>query len=160
MSSLSLNISLIKHRLQLQPVLNSTLYKIWHCTLPTYFSASASALSFRAGSSLHGSGGTTYSVSSGSVHGSYNSRTMDYDIAVLRPSSAFATGSATIRAVSLTSSRPSNGATAYVSGWGTTSVSVYLFQYFSICVIKVCLSTLMSYRLFMIMWLYIYFLIT
>ncbi|KAI7815140.1 Serine protease [Rhyzopertha dominica] len=85
--------------------------------------SSVSSLSLRAGSTQHASGGNVHTLASGLVHGSYSSRTLDYDIAVLRTSSAFSLGSTGIRAVSLLSagSSPSTGALAYVSGWGTLS---------------------------------------
>lgn len=88
--------------------------------------SSVSSLSLRAGSTQHASGGNVHTLASGLVHGSYSSRTLDYDIAVLRTSSAFSLGSTGIRAVSLLSagSSPSTGALAYVSGWGTLSVSI------------------------------------
>lgn len=89
-----------------------------------FYRASVSAISLRAGSSLHASGGTLHGISSGSIHGSYSSRTLDFDIAVLRASSSFALGASGIRAVALLSanSNPAAGVTAWVSGWGTTSV--------------------------------------
>lgn len=91
------------------------------------FSATVASLSLRAGSALHASGGTLTTISGGVVHGSYSSSTLDNDIAVLRASSAFPIGSTTVRTVSLlgSGSSPSTGATAWVSGWGTTAVSIW-----------------------------------
>ncbi|KAI7815138.1 Serine protease [Rhyzopertha dominica] len=85
--------------------------------------ASVASISLRAGSSLHASGGSVHSISGGSVHGSYSSRTLDFDIAALRAASAFSLGSSGINRVSLlgSGSNPATGALAWVSGWGTTS---------------------------------------
>ncbi|GJQ74459.1 hypothetical protein Trydic_g21329 [Trypoxylus dichotomus] len=85
--------------------------------------SSSSFFTIRAGSSIRGSGGSVHSVSSIIAHSSYNSRTIDYDIAVIRVSSAFSLGSFGVSAISLPSSgsTPSAGATAVVSGWGTLS---------------------------------------
>ncbi|XP_039481531.1 trypsin beta [Drosophila santomea] len=83
-------------------------------------SVSASSLKIRAGSSYWSSGGVVISVSSFKNHEGYNANTMVNDIAVIRLSSALSFSS-TIKAISLASSNPANGAAASVSGWGTES---------------------------------------
>ncbi|XP_073812425.1 trypsin alpha-4 [Musca autumnalis] len=83
-------------------------------------SVSASVLKVRAGSSYWNSGGTLVSVAAFKNHEGYNSKTMVNDIAVIRLSSSL-TMSSSIKAISLASSAPANGAAATVSGWGTTS---------------------------------------
>lgn len=85
------------------------------------------AATLRAGSSLQNSGGTVISVSEAIVHELFNSAAYDYDVAVLKPSSAFPIGSATVNVVPLTvaGSAPASGALLHVAGWGTTTVSMY-----------------------------------
>ncbi|XP_043645688.1 trypsin beta [Drosophila teissieri] len=81
-------------------------------------SVSASSLKIRAGSSYWSSGGVSVSVASFKNHEGYNANTMVNDIAVIHLSSALSFSS-TIKAISLASSNPANGAAASVSGWGT-----------------------------------------
>ncbi|XP_049942723.1 trypsin alpha-like [Schistocerca serialis cubense] len=66
-------------------------------------------ISFRAGSSIRGSGGTVRKAGSGYMHGSYDSNTLDYDVTV-------------IKVVSLPSDGydPEGGLAVTVTGWGTT----------------------------------------
>lgn len=84
-----------------------------------------SAATLRSGSSLQNSGGTVTTVSEAIVHESFNSAAYDYDIAVLRPSSAFPIGLGSVAVVALPAigSAPISGAVLHVAGWGTTSVS-------------------------------------
>ncbi|XP_043645687.1 trypsin delta [Drosophila teissieri] len=81
-------------------------------------SVSTSVLQVRAGSSYWSSGGVTVSVSAFKNHEGYNANTMVNDIAIIKLSSALSFSS-TIKAISLASSNPANGAAASVSGWGT-----------------------------------------
>ncbi|XP_039483476.1 trypsin delta [Drosophila santomea] len=83
-------------------------------------SVSASVLQVRAGSSYWSSGGVTASVAAFKNHEGYNANTMVNDIAIIKLSSALSFSS-TIKAISLASSNPANGAAASVSGWGTLS---------------------------------------
>ncbi|XP_065370519.1 trypsin alpha-4-like [Calliphora vicina] len=83
-------------------------------------SVSASVLKVRAGSTYWNSGGVLVSVASFKIHEGYNSRTMLNDIAVIKLASSL-TFSSNIKAISLASSTPANGAAAL--GWGTTSIS-------------------------------------
>ncbi|MFY0568725.1 serine protease [Archangium lansingense] len=82
-----------------------------------------SALSVRYNSLLHASGGTLVSVSSIVVHPSYNSSTIDNDIALIKLSSAMTLGSTNAKAVKLPAqgSDPAVGVIALASGWGVTS---------------------------------------
>lgn len=61
---------------------------------------------------------TRLRVSQISIHPRYNSKTGDYDVAVLTTSTSF-TFSSRISAVELLSERPAAGTKAKVSGWGT-----------------------------------------
>ncbi|XP_022904846.1 trypsin delta-like [Onthophagus taurus] len=90
-----------------------------HCVV----GKTASSLTIRSGSSLHASGGTIHSISSIIYHSSYNSATVDYDIAVIKVSTAFNIGASGVNTVALPSdgSTPSAGTNAIVSGWGTLS---------------------------------------
>ncbi|EDW90937.1 trypsin delta [Drosophila yakuba] len=83
-------------------------------------SVSTSVLQVRAGSSYWSSGGVTVSVAAFKNHEGYNANTMVNDIAIIKLSSALSFSS-TIKAISLASSNPANGAAASVSGWGTQS---------------------------------------
>ncbi|XP_039483475.1 trypsin alpha-like [Drosophila santomea] len=83
-------------------------------------SVSASVLQVRAGSTYWSSGGVTASVAAFKNHEGYNANTMVNDIAIIKLSSALSFSS-TIKAISLASSNPANGAAASVSGWGTES---------------------------------------
>ncbi|PTL75963.1 serine protease [Vitiosangium sp. GDMCC 1.1324] len=82
-----------------------------------------SSLSVRYSSLQHGSGGTLVSVSSIVVHNSYNSSTIDNDIAVVRLSAPMTLGSTQAKAVNLPTqgSDPAVGVLALASGWGVTS---------------------------------------
>nr|XP_016994487.2 trypsin beta-like [Drosophila takahashii] len=81
-------------------------------------SVSASVLQVRAGSTYWNSGGVVSRVAAFRNHEGYNPNTMVNDIAVISLSSPLEFGS-TIKAISLASSNPENGAAASVSGWGT-----------------------------------------
>ncbi|KAH8321717.1 hypothetical protein KR074_012505, partial [Drosophila pseudoananassae] len=83
-------------------------------------SVSASSLKVRAGSSYWSSGGSLVSVASFRNHEGYNANTMVNDIAVIRLSSSLSFSSS-IKAISLATYNPANGASASVSGWGTQS---------------------------------------
>lgn len=117
-------VSSIRDQQPCKSLLNLRILLNWSLFLA--FRASLSALQLRAGSSYHASGGTLHSLSTGYIHGSYSTSTLDYDIAVLQSSSSFAIGSSGISIVALATSDPASGATLYVSGWGTTSVSLIL----------------------------------
>ena len=79
----------------------------------------ASVLRVRVGSSFWNSGGVLVNVAAFQSHEDYNPSTMVNDIAVIRLVSSL-TFSSTIKAIDLVSKAPANGATASVSGWGTT----------------------------------------
>ncbi|XP_046999975.1 trypsin alpha-3-like [Schistocerca americana] len=79
---------------------------------------SISQMLLRAGTSTRGSGGTTHSIATGYIHGSYSGN--DYDICVVQVSNAFSFGT-NVQAVGLASSEPSAGTSVTVTGWGTTS---------------------------------------
>jgi len=83
---------------------------------------SASSLKVRVGSLKWASGGSTSSVSSFTIHPQYDSSTNDYDIAVLKLSTALKFSS-TVAAATLVASGadPAGGETTTVIGWGTTS---------------------------------------
>ncbi|XP_046752648.1 trypsin-1-like [Diprion similis] len=87
-----------------------------HCTV----GRTASGMSLQAGSANRLSGGQVRAVSLVINHPSYNARTIDNDISLLRVSAAF-TLSSTVRAVALPSQGQavSSGVYAVVSGWGT-----------------------------------------
>ncbi|KAJ4451715.1 hypothetical protein ANN_03185, partial [Periplaneta americana] len=80
---------------------------------------SVDSISFRAGSSIRGSGGSVHAASVLIQHPNYNSHTMDCDIAVVKVSTPFSFGVG-VQPISLTSSEPSTGETGVVSGWGST----------------------------------------
>nr|AEI58557.1 serine protease [Eupolyphaga sinensis] len=86
-----------------------------HCII-----GSASQHRVRVGSTNSNSGGTIYQVAQTIVHGSYSSRTMDYDVALLRTSTAIS-GSSSVATIGLESGVVSVGTSAVVTGWGTTS---------------------------------------
>ncbi|KAJ9591595.1 hypothetical protein L9F63_001866 [Diploptera punctata] len=92
----------------------------WALTAAHCIVGSASTLTLRAGSTYSNSGGTIYQVSQATRHGSYSSSTLDYDIAVLRVSSAFSLGS-NIQVISMETGTVAAGTNAVVSGWGTTT---------------------------------------
>ncbi|KAJ9587184.1 hypothetical protein L9F63_019293, partial [Diploptera punctata] len=92
----------------------------WALTAAHCIVGSASTLTLRAGSTYSNSGGTVYQVSQATRHGSYSSSTLDYDIAVLRVSSAFSLGS-NIQVISMETGTVAAGTNAIVSGWGTTT---------------------------------------
>ncbi|XP_049768046.1 trypsin delta-like [Schistocerca cancellata] len=77
-------------------------------------------MSFRAGSSIRGSGGTVRKAGSGYMHGSYDSNTLDYDVAVIKALGSLLDPNA--QAVSLPSDGydPEGGLAVTVTGWGTT----------------------------------------
>ncbi|XP_069685332.1 trypsin beta-like [Periplaneta americana] len=92
----------------------------WAVTAGHCIIGSASSLTLRAGSTYSNTGGTVHQVSQAIRHGSYNANTLDYDIAVLKVSSAFSFGSS-VQAIPLETGSVSAGTSAVVSGWGTTS---------------------------------------
>ncbi|KAH9893773.1 serine endopeptidase [Xylariomycetidae sp. FL2044] len=87
-----------------------------HCSV----GMTARNVKVRAGSLKWASGGTQVSVSSITVHPSYNSRTTDYDVAIWKLSTSIAESS-TIGYATLpaSGSDPSAGTTLTVAGWGT-----------------------------------------
>ncbi|XP_037955612.1 trypsin alpha-like [Teleopsis dalmanni] len=80
----------------------------------------ASSLQIRAGSTYWNSGGVVVKVAAFKNHEGYNPSTMINDIAVIRLSSSLPLGT-NIKAISLATYDPVNGASAVVSGWGTLS---------------------------------------
>ncbi|KAH8280260.1 hypothetical protein KR018_001169, partial [Drosophila ironensis] len=83
-------------------------------------SVSTSVLKVRVGSTYWNSGGTLVSVSSFKNHEGYNSNTMINDIAIIKLASSLSFSSS-VKAISLATYSPANGASAAVSGWGTQS---------------------------------------
>ncbi|XP_022904838.1 trypsin-7-like [Onthophagus taurus] len=92
----------------------------WAVTAAHCLVGVSGTFSIRSGSSMANSGGTIHSISRLVVHGSYNSRTLDFDIALAQISGSFALGSTGVQRINLPSagSRPSAGTNAVVSGWG------------------------------------------
>ncbi|WP_395844215.1 serine protease [Cystobacter fuscus] len=88
-----------------------------------------SSFSVRYNSLYHGSGGALVPVSSIVVHPSYNSTTIDNDIALVKLSSALTLGSTQAKAVKLPAqgSDPAAGEMALASGWGVLSAGSSLF---------------------------------
>uniref|UniRef100_A0A1I8NRR4 Peptidase S1 domain-containing protein n=2 Tax=Stomoxys calcitrans TaxID=35570 RepID=A0A1I8NRR4_STOCA len=82
-------------------------------------SVSTSILKVRAGSSYWSSGGVLIPVAAFLNHEGYNPQTMINDIAVIRLDNSL-TMSSTIKTIALATTAPANGASATVSGWGTT----------------------------------------
>lgn len=82
-----------------------------------------SSLSVRYNSQYHNSGGALVAVSSIVVHPSYNSTTIDNDIALVKLASALTLGSTQAKAVKLPAqgSDPAAGELALASGWGVIS---------------------------------------
>ncbi|KAJ8942815.1 hypothetical protein NQ318_022829 [Aromia moschata] len=80
-----------------------------------------SSFSLRGGSSTRNSGGQVITISSGVVHASYNTRTLDFDIAALQLTSAFTIANARAVALPSAGSGPVAGATATLTGWGSTT---------------------------------------
>ncbi|KAM7342421.1 trypsin alpha-4-like [Cochliomyia hominivorax] len=83
-------------------------------------SVSTSVLKVRAGSSFWNFGGVLLNVAAYKNHEGYNSSTKVNDIAIIRLSSAL-DFSSTIKPIELATTAPGNGASASVSGWGTTA---------------------------------------
>ncbi|XP_069679934.1 trypsin beta-like [Periplaneta americana] len=81
---------------------------------------SPSSASFRAGSSIRGSGGSVHQASALIANPNYDYYTIDFDVAVAKVSTPFSFGTG-VQPIALTSSEPSAGQTAVVTGWGTTS---------------------------------------
>lgn len=96
-------------------------YFIFKLNLIFYFNyifrLTANRLTIRAGSSYLGSGGVVKSVASFTTHPNYNTRTLDYDVAVMKLSSPLTYTNA-IKKISLTTTRPASGSVATVTGWG------------------------------------------
>nr|CAD7397109.1 unnamed protein product [Timema poppensis] len=90
-------------------------------TEPCHFfdSFSANQLRIRAGSDYRASGGTIYAVSQIINHASYNSRTYDNDISLIRVATPFVF-STTVRAISLGTAELAAGTYTTVTGWGAT----------------------------------------
>ncbi|KAJ8918129.1 hypothetical protein NQ315_011586 [Exocentrus adspersus] len=91
----------------------------WIVSAAHCFSGSVSSFSIRAGSSTRNSGGQVVSASRILLHGSYNSATIDYDIALIQLVSAITVTNA--RAITLASdgTGPSAGTTTTITGWGS-----------------------------------------
>ncbi|EAT87042.2 hypothetical protein HBI56_139780 [Parastagonospora nodorum] len=96
----------------------NTVVSAAHC----YQGETATDFSVRAGSLNKNSGGTTSAVASIVIHPSYNSRTSDNDIAIIKLRTPIATSS-TISYASLAASGqdPAAGTTLTVAGWGATT---------------------------------------
>nr|AEI58590.1 serine protease [Eupolyphaga sinensis] len=86
-----------------------------HCII-----GSASQHRIRVGSTFSNSGGTIYNAAQVIRHASYNSRTLDYDIGLVRTSSGIVGGSG-VASIALQTANIAAGTSAVVSGWGTTS---------------------------------------
>ncbi|KAH8254420.1 hypothetical protein KR032_010044 [Drosophila birchii] len=82
-------------------------------------SIAAKDLKVRVGSTYWRSGGSVHSVRTFRNHEGYNARTMINDIAIIRLESNLSLRS-TIREIRIADSNPREGASAVVSGWGTT----------------------------------------
>jgi trypsin len=84
---------------------------------------SPSSLQIRYNTLTHASGGTLLSISEIRAHPSYNSSTIDNDIAVIKVSSPLILGQTQARAVTLPTqgSDPAAGKSVIAAGWGTTS---------------------------------------
>ncbi|KAH9628344.1 hypothetical protein HF086_015874 [Spodoptera exigua] len=76
----------------------------------------------RLGSTWANSGGVVHNVNANIVHGSYNSRTLDNDIAILRSSSSFSFNN-NVRAASIAGANynVADNQAVWAAGWGTTS---------------------------------------
>ncbi|XP_022821672.1 trypsin, alkaline C-like [Spodoptera litura] len=89
-----------------------------HCTAGD----AVSRWRIRLGSTWANSGGVVHNVNANLVHGSYNSRTLDNDIAILRSASTFSFNN-NVRAASIAGANywPGDNSAAWAAGWGTTS---------------------------------------
>jgi len=87
--------------------------------------ASVGSLSVRYNSLQHASGGTIVSLAKYVRHASYDSWTIDFDIAVLITATPLTLGGQLAGTISLPAqgSDPADGATCEITGWGTTSES-------------------------------------
>jgi len=87
--------------------------------------AQPSALSIRYNTLTHASGGVIVGISSFTIHESYNSGTIDSDIALLFLSDALTLGQTQAQRIQLVAQGhdPQAGEVNVVSGWGTTSES-------------------------------------
>ncbi|XP_035448285.2 trypsin, alkaline C-like [Spodoptera frugiperda] len=76
----------------------------------------------RVGSTWANSGGVVHNVNQNIVHGSYNSNTMDNDIAILRSASTF-TFNNNVRAASIAGANynVADNQAVWAAGWGTTA---------------------------------------
>ncbi|CAH0695441.1 unnamed protein product [Spodoptera exigua] len=97
---------------------NRSILTAAHCTAGD----AVSRWRIRLGSTWANSGGAVHNVAQNIVHGSYNSRTLDNDIAILRSASTF-TFNNNVRAASVAGSNyfPADNSAAWAAGWGTTS---------------------------------------
>ncbi|XP_022821650.1 trypsin CFT-1-like isoform X4 [Spodoptera litura] len=88
-----------------------------HCT----HGDAANRWRIRLGSSWANSGGNVYNCASNIVHGSYNSRTLDNDIAILRSSANFIMSN-NVRAASVAGANywPADNQAVWAAGWGDT----------------------------------------
>ncbi|PSN49652.1 hypothetical protein C0J52_14793 [Blattella germanica] len=77
-------------------------------------------IKLRAGSSVRGTGGTVHQASQVIAHSKFTFEEMDCDVAVVKVSAPFVYGVG-IAPISLTTTEPSAGEIATVSGWGLTS---------------------------------------
>ncbi|KAJ8976745.1 hypothetical protein NQ317_004297 [Molorchus minor] len=88
-----------------------------HCVV----GGTVSAFSLRGGSSTRNSGGQVLAAAQILLHASYSSSTLDYDIAAIRTATGFTVTDARAVALPSAGSGPVAGATATLTGWGTTS---------------------------------------
>lgn len=79
-------------------------------------------ITFRAGSTKNGHGGSIHEVDEIIVHPKYYDS--DYDFALVRISDSFPIGDLGVDLIMLTDTEPSAGTRAIVSGWGDTGVSL------------------------------------
>ncbi|XP_037949720.1 trypsin alpha-like [Teleopsis dalmanni] len=109
---------------------------------------STNDLRVRAGSSTWNTGGILSNVYSYRNHEGYNPTTMENDVAIIRLSS-YLTYSTSISRINLLTWSPSNGASAVVVGWGTTSYNGGIsnnLRYIDVSIISTAQCASSAYR--------------
>lgn len=94
--------------------------------MDNYFRVTVDNLKLRAGSSKHNSSGILYPATKYYIHKSFDSMTLDHDIAIIEVKPFFAIGSKLIQEVKLPEIGhiPPVGSELIVSGWGVLDVSL------------------------------------
>lgn len=92
----------------------------------------AQELSFRAGSSIKGNGGTVHAAIKVLWHPKYNSWEIDYDYALVQVEQPFPIGSAGVQAIKPTETEPAAGTSTVVTGWGSLSVRNFLVVFLTV----------------------------